>query len=273
MIKSISPKTKIKDLLAVNQDLVITALIKLNKNFAKLKNPLLRNLLARRVSIADACKIGGCTLHDFLDAMKQVGFKVEIEAIEEKRAVQQNGVFQEAGSYRTLDVRPLLAQDQDPLKEILAGISILEENQGLKLINTFEPLPLINLLADRGFSHLTVSPEPEVFITYFNRDATKSTVAKDLVDYNETVDADFFDEVLKRFHPDHIRYLDVRQLEMPKPMVSILEQLQNLESSAALFVYHKKTPVYLLPELEKLGFSFLFNEIAPGNVNMLIYKP
>ena len=56
-------------------------------------------------------------------------------------------------------------------------------------------------------------------------------------------------------------------------MLSILDHLQNLESNTALFVYHKKTPVYLLPELEKLGFSFLFNEIAPGNVNILIYKP
>lgn len=271
MIKSVSPKTTIKDLLEVNQDLVIEALINLNKNFKRLKNPILRKLLARRVSIADACRIAGCSISDFIGTMKQVGFAVEMEITEEPPDLPKPA-FKQASRYRELDVRPILAQDKDPLKEILANISSLEENEGLKLINTFEPMPLIHLLADRGFSHFTSSPQPGLFITYFNRNGATPAIAETPIDFEKTADAELFEEVLKRFIPEHIKYLDVRQLEMPKPMLTILEQLKHLDNSDALFVYHKKIPVYLLPELEKRGFRYVFNDIAPGDVNMLIYK-
>lgn len=272
MITSISPETTIKDLLEINQDLVIPALIKLNRSFSKLKNPILRKLLARRVSIADACKIAGCSIPDFIETMKQVGFAVEMEITAEPSDLSKPA-FKHAGHYRTLDVRPILAQDKDPLKEIMANISTLEKYQGLKLINTFEPLPLIHLLADRGFSHFTVSPEDGVVITYFYPNGTKPAIAKEPVDYEKTANAELFEESLKRFDPDHLTYIDVRQLEMPKPMLSILEQLLHLGNNDALFVYHKKIPVYLLPELEKQGFSYAFKNIAPGDVNMLIFKP
>ncbi len=67
-------------------------------------------------------------------------------------------------------------------------------------------------------------------------------------------------------------FLDVRQLEMPKPMLAILEQTPNLVAGNALFVYHKKIPVYLLPELEKQGLTYVFKTIGPADINMLIYK-
>jgi hypothetical protein len=61
MPKLISASTRIIELLNYNKTEVITALVKLNKNFSKLKNPILRNLLARRITIADACMIAGST--------------------------------------------------------------------------------------------------------------------------------------------------------------------------------------------------------------------
>jgi|SRR5665213_439469 len=79
MLKSVNSKTKINQLLEVNQPLVIDTLIKLNKNFSKLKSPVLRNLLARRVTIVDACKISGCAIAGFMESMKQIGFSVEGE--------------------------------------------------------------------------------------------------------------------------------------------------------------------------------------------------
>jgi hypothetical protein len=272
MLKSINPGTTIKDLLEVNQDLVIEVLVKLDKSFQKLKNPILRKLLARRVSIADACKIAGCSINDFMETMKQIGFTVEMEIGKEKSAILSNGEFKQADNYRTLDVRLILSQGKDPLKEILANINTLEEKQGLKLINSFEPLPLIRLLADKGFSHSTVSPEPGVVITYFNRDGVSLVTTKKSADLEEAANPVSFEESLKAFSPDHIMYLDVRQLEMPKPMLSILERILPLGNDDALFVYHKKIPVYLLPELEKQGFKYAFKDMTAGDINMLIYR-
>ena len=59
---------------------------------------------------------------------------------------------------------------------------------------------------------------------------------------------------------------------MPGPMLAILERTSALTPEMALFVYHKKIPVYLLPELEKQGLSFLFKPVGPNNIHMLIFR-
>jgi len=66
--------------------------------------------------------------------------------------------------------------------------------------------------------------------------------------------------------------VDVRQLEMPLPMHTILEALGTLPAEKALFVYHKRIPVFLLPELEERNLSYRIKEISETEVHLLIYK-
>ena len=268
----INIQTRIKELLNFKQEEVIQALSKINKNFEKLRSPVLRNLFAGRATIADACKISGCPTADFMECMKQIGFSVDEGQSYNEQLSQIVSTIQGPISYLELDVRPILSQDKDPLKEILASINKLEESQGLKLINTFEPLPLIHLLADRGFTHRTEFVDDNTVITYFNK---KAPGIKEIIPFPADelpVDDGQIDSLLATIAPDRIKYLDVRQLEMPKPMLSILAETPHLAVEDALFVYHKKIPVYLLPELEKQGLKYLFKSISPGNVNMLIYR-
>ncbi len=272
MERTINAQTKISQLLEFNRDLVIKTLTGLNSKFSRLKNPVLRNLLIKRVSIADACKISNTDIVDFMRSMEQIGFRVGKTMPVEADFPGVANVFEEARKYLELDVRPLLAQDKDPLKEILSCIKKLDENQGLKLINTFEPLPLIHLLADKGFSHRVEHADSNTVITYFNKTQLGKEEITTVPADEPTIDDQQFDELLASFLPAQVKYLDVRELEMPKPMLAILEQAPTLVAGNALFVYHKKVPVYLLPELEKLGLQYIFKTIAPGNVNMLIYK-
>ncbi|MEP6613337.1 MAG: DUF2249 domain-containing protein [Mucilaginibacter sp.] len=272
MERTISAQTKISQLLEVNRDLVIKTLTGLNSKFSRLKNPVLRNLLIKRVSIADACKISNTDIADFMRSMEQIGFHVAGGMPVEADWPGVENVFEEAYNYLELDVRPLLAQDKDPLKEILSCIKKLDENQGLKLINTFEPLPLIHLLADKGFSNRVEQAGPNTVITYFNKIKSGKEEIITVPADEQTPDGQQFDQLLANFQPAKVKYLDVRDLEMPKPMLAILELAPNLVAGNVLFVYHKKVPVYLLPELEKLGLQYIFKTIAPGNVNMLIYK-
>jgi uncharacterized protein (DUF2249 family) len=269
---TINAQTKISQLLDADQDLVIKALVSLNRKFSKLRNPVLRKLLVKRVSIADACKISKTEIGDFMRSMKQIGFKVNDDTSVENNIAVLAASFQEPLDYLELDVRPVLARDKDPLKEILAYIKKLEEGQGLKLINTFEPLPLIHLLADKGFSHRVEHLDTNTVITYFNRSTLAVDESQTIPATEPTIDDKQFDQLLAGFTQDNVNYIDVRDLEMPKPMLAILEQTPNLTIGSALFVYHKKIPVYLLPELEKQGFAYVFKTMAPGDVNMLIYK-
>ena len=53
------------------------------------------------------------------------------------------------------DVRPLFASGRPPLAAILNAVNRLQPGQALRLIAPFQPLPLYELLAERGFT-----PEP-----------------------------------------------------------------------------------------------------------------
>ena len=67
--------------------------------------------------------------------------------------------------------------------------------------------------------------------------------------------------------------LDVRQLQMPLPMQKILEALDELPVGRALFVYHKRVPVFLLPELVDRKLDYRIKEIREGEVHLIIFKP
>jgi len=54
-------------------------------------------------------------------------------------------------SFKTLDVRPLLAQGTDPFDTIRKRIDALTAGHGLTVIAPFPPAPLIELLKSEGF--------------------------------------------------------------------------------------------------------------------------
>ena len=69
----INAATKIAALLKHHPD-AMKVIIGLSPKFEKLKNPLLRKLLAGRTSIAMASKIGGCEVNDFFNRLRPLGF-------------------------------------------------------------------------------------------------------------------------------------------------------------------------------------------------------
>jgi uncharacterized protein (DUF2249 family) len=166
-----------------------------------------------------------------------------------------------------LDVRPVIETGKDPLKIILEKVKGLEKGSVLKIINSFEPTPLMNLLAKQGFQSYAESIGDELVHTYFYKNNEEPWIGEDnSKDYSEG-----WEEILKRFN-GNLETVDVRELEMPLPMHTILEALEKLSAGKALFVYHKRIPVFLLPELEEQQFSFRIKEINDSEVQLLIYK-
>lgn len=51
-----------------------------------------------------------------------------------------------------LDVRPLFAAGRPPLPAILNAVNRLKPGQSFRLIAPFQPAPLVDLLASRGFT-------------------------------------------------------------------------------------------------------------------------
>lgn len=59
----------------------------------------------------------------------------------------------ETSSPLTIDVRPICERGDSPLGKILDAVEQLKPSQDLVVIAPFEPIPLIGLLAQRGFTH------------------------------------------------------------------------------------------------------------------------
>ncbi|TKX58090.1 DUF2249 domain-containing protein [Halorubrum sp. SS7] len=54
-----------------------------------------------------------------------------------------------------LDAREI---DGEPFGDIMAALDGLDEGESLCLVNGFEPVPLYDVLAERGFEHETANP-------------------------------------------------------------------------------------------------------------------
>lgn len=70
----------------------------------------------------------------------------------------------------TLDVRPVLAEGGEPFVEILETAERIATGQSLVLIAPFEPAPLYDVLAGRGFSHATERVGADEWVVRFTRE-------------------------------------------------------------------------------------------------------
>ena len=91
------------------------------------------------------------------------------------------------------------------------------------------------------------------------------------ISLDETTHTTDWDNCIQKLS-DRMQTIDVRNLEMPKPMLTILDTLDHLTSDTALFVYHKRIPVFLLPELKERKFDYRIKEISDDEVHLLIFK-
>ncbi len=168
-----------------------------------------------------------------------------------------------------LDVRAGLAVGIDPFTEIMAAKAKLAHDETLQIINTFEPVPLINKMRTMGYKSWTERPEAGVVHTFFKKESAEEV--ENELPRVETADDSTFQKKLVDYC-NKIRKIDVRHLEMPEPMVNILKELETLDDGHALFVEHKQVPQFLLPELKNRNYTYLSNEIDSNQLQLLIFK-
>lgn len=168
----IAANTKISAILKANPA-AIEAIASINRHFEKLRNPLLRKVLASRVTVADAARIGGCSEEDFYRILEPLGFC--------PRAATGNTAKQTAAvvaipayleqlrpeNLLTLDVREDITTGNDPFLRIMAAVGRLDSSNALQLINTFEPTPLIDILKKKGYAAYAEEQSPDLVHTFF----------------------------------------------------------------------------------------------------------
>lgn len=264
----INTNTKISELITVDKR-AIDVIAEINGHFKKLKNPILRKLFAGRVTIADAAKIGGVEHEVILGRLEAIGFEIDQSyVIREETGENQNQIALD-NKVLELDVRSTLANGVDPFDEIMQAISTLGSGETLKIINSFEPIPLIRVLREKGFDSSVERIPPDLVITYFTKSSGSEN--QQLKHNTEPSSIKEFDLIFDEFSGRLIE-IDVRHLEMPLPMVEILSALEQLPDGKALFVNHKRIPQFLLGELENRSYSLVSKIVDEANTKLIIYK-
>lgn len=267
----INEKTKIAKLLKENPE-ALEAIISISPDFKKLRNPILRRLMAARTTIGMAAKIGGVKPEDFYEALSPLGFEADTRASEEEvferkplpdylKTLSKNQIV-------ILDVRDMISGGQDPLRPIQEKVKNLKPGQALNVVNSFEPAPLISLLERQGFKSFVDQISDEHYETYFYKE-DETTINE--IKTEDTSNAGDWDEKLEEFR-GKLREIDVRHLEMPMPMMTILENLETLPDDQALYVNHKKVPVFLLTELKDREYEYRIKDVREGEVYLIIFK-
>lgn len=274
----ITEKTKISELIKADKN-CIDAISSVAEPLKKLHNPILRKIMASRVTIAEAAKMGGTTVEAIVKAITPLGFEFETGNSSETkqeafRETKPSWLLNAAeNTIIHYDVRPILESGTDPLKAILGKFKEVPAGYILCIINSFVPTPLIHLLkqekAEDSFIDTISQTE---FHTYFLKKQAESKIQSEKTEKVIMDDESSFNLQLNSYLPDKIKEIDVRNMEMPMPMQTILGELEELSFGTILFVHHKRVPLYLLEELADKNFEVHINTIDENYVKLIILE-
>ena len=144
-----------------------------------------------------------------------------------------------------VDVRPILRAGGEPFAEIMAAVGALAPGEGLRLLATFKPVPLLHVLGSKGFSHEMREIGDGDWEVLFS---PAGAAAQDEIAAAPAVDADAW--------PVPAREMDNRDLDPPEPMVRILAATEEMKPGEVLSALLCREPMFLLPELAKRGHGW-----------------
>lgn len=272
----INQDTKISKLIQANSD-SIEAIAAIAKPLRKLKNPLLRRVMASRVTIKEAAAMARCSLEDFKQALQPLGFVFSDNELSEISIPKENTPqwfdLLNEGHKEYFDVRDIIAKGDDPLKVILQRYQVLEPDDALCIINSFIPYPLINLLENQGAKSHIETIDDKLYHTWFLREKRETEPETNQPSGNSGItmhDTVSFEKLIVHYDTTHLHKIDVRHLPMPQPMETILQELATLAEDKVLYIDHKRVPLHLLEALEDQPYDIHIHEIGEGDVKMLI---
>lgn len=260
----------------------------LSPTFEKLRNPAMRKVMARLVTVEQAAKVAGVEPELLLERLngalestspspgapdtpsnsrvstemtadtRPAGLPAALAAVPEKSIID-------------IDVRPDLRRGEEPFSKIMAARRQVPPGGVLRLCATFEPVPLYAVLGKQGMEHWTERFADDDWRVWFYTPpaepetpaAPGATPAADPAQpaTPATPNADPEDDVV---------ILDVRGLEPPEPMMRTFEALERLPPGKTLIQLNLRVPQFLLPQLAARGFTYEVREQSQDLVRLFI---
>jgi uncharacterized protein (DUF2249 family) len=231
-------------------------------HFARLRNRLLRRVMAPRVTVAQAAGLAGLPVADLLATLRRAIGEPEqaptTPAVRVATVADSGPRPAELDRLRAVevDVREDIRRGEEPFARIMAAVKALGPAEALVIRAPFEPVPLYDVLGRRGLAHWTEQRALDDWHVWFHRGASAPLPMP----------------VASASTPAAAVTLDVRGLEPPLPMVRVLERLDALPPGGVLTVLHERRPVFLYPQLDERGFQHDTDEPEPGLVRIVIRR-
>ncbi len=261
-------ETRISELLKAYPGM-IEVLARYNKHFELLRRPTLRKLMTPLVTIEKAARTAQVDPLEMLtEIYRAIGQPLPPELGGPSPSPQPADTpmpkeLRQVSKERRmiLDVREQVRAGEEPYHEIMKAVGGLRAGQILQLCNIFEPVPLYDVLGQRGFAHWTERRGPEEWWTTFYRPAGHS----------EASQAPARPSVAKAGDDDTL-VVDARGLEPPQPMAKILEALPGIVAGGQILALTDRRPMLLYPKLEERGFTYATEETGNGCFETRIWK-
>jgi len=260
--------TKISELLKAYPEM-IEVLARYNKHFELLRRPTLRKLMTPLVTIEKAARTAQVDPNVMLAAIyRAIGEPVPSDlggstpASQPMNAPAPDEIRNLPEERRViLDVREEVRAGEEPYHRIMKAVAALRTDQVLQLCNIFEPVPLYDVLEQRGFSHWIERRGPEEWWITFYRPAGATG---DSTGPSRPAPA--------RASADGVLIVDARGLEPPQPMAKILEALPGIGAGGQILAITDRRPMLLYPKLEERGFAYATEETGSGWFETRIWK-
>ena len=272
--RPIQASDRVSDVLARDESLV-DVFVRLAPHFAKLRNRMMRRVMARLVTVEQAAQTAGIPVAELLrelnGALGLGDAALDAPDSDTRRRSTAAAPASEAlahppnASVVELDVRDDLRSGREPFSRIMTAVGSLRDGEVLELRTTFEPVPLLAVLAKRGFAHETGQHAPDDWAVWFWRPASAGAdvtpVAPSPPDLADEMRAD-----------PRVVWLDVRGLEPPEPLLRTLAALETLPVGHELVQVNARVPQLLFPMLAERGFACDVDESRADRVLVRIWR-
>ncbi|MDO8674297.1 MAG: DUF2249 domain-containing protein [Dehalococcoidia bacterium] len=251
---------------------LLSVLVAQSPEFKRFKNPVVRSTHGRLVTVSQAAAVAGldpATLVRSLNAaIGQESPEMDVGTLPATAATPPPPWLETAPRAVEIDVREHQRRHEDPFPVIMSALAKVEKGQVMLLRNTFEPLPLYDVLGKKGFVNWARETGPHDWEIFFFKLSQSGpvTAAAGMPAQKPVESGDWTDE------PTATITIDVRELTPPQPLLRILDALGKLEPGDTLLVHHARNPIHLYAKLAELGCMYKTIERGPGQVDLYIRK-
>ncbi|UNK19229.1 DUF2249 domain-containing protein [Paenibacillus sp. N3/727] len=169
-----------------------------------------------------------------------------------------------------LDVRPHLKNKIEPLQIIMDTVKSLNKNDTFVLHVTFKPTPLLMLMKRKGYQHTVQKAEKDHWIATFVHKSSNLKEAGGIQEKEAAPQMEHSDPTGNG--QGEVYFLDNRGLEQPTPMIRTLKQLEKAKSGDKVTIHNDRVPMFLIEELQSLGYAYEIEEQQDGTAVVTIHK-